>query len=217
MAGKNLPTGCVITVEGVPTGHQIGVAWVKAHDPKIAWRVVGFAYDEDETPQDTILDKIAAFCVEHELTPNGDSLFAQRLSSPDCYYLDIEEINDDEFFERFGGMPRLDFVIFDEGASIDDNRGLFGVPAGAEMKNNDRLASEMHSAAIKSGAYTAVLICGIIAAFFICGFLIGMGTAVHPAQAVAMLLVIVLAALGVITLISNIKKLSSWVYKKIYR
>lgn len=205
-------TGNVITIEDIPEGHQVGILWVGAPSTP----AIGFGYDEDETRREMVVAEVATFAEEHRLKPFGDYGFADNLVKA-RYDTFIEEIDQEEFLDRFGGYPRRRMTIFDEGGHVGDNRRAYGIAAESPMPEHDQTRREMTLAAHKAAAISALIIAAVVAAFFAACFALSAVGGYSVAQTAPMMLLIVLAALGIGSLIGMMPKLSNRVYKKIYR
>jgi|GEM_PF-1778728 len=205
-------TGNVITLEAVPEGHQVGILWA-SNDSAPA---VGFGYDEDETAREEVVPKVAAFAKDNRLKPFDDADFAERLLRAE-YDVFVEEIDQEEFLDRFGGFPKHAKAIFDEGGHVGDNKRVYGIAATEPMPEHELTRREMSRAARKAGAITALIIAGIVVAFFAVCYILAAVGGYSVMQTAPMMLVLVLAAVGIGSLIGQMPKLSNRVYKKVYR
>lgn len=154
-AGK-ASTGTVATVEAVPAGAEIGIAWVPTPDEGR----VGFAFDMDASG--TLargLAKAAAFCRERGFG------IADAVESADESRCRLERLRPETFMDRFGGLPVAAGILFDEGGSIGTAQEVFGSADAPDDPANVAARAAMRRAARRASIQTACMLAAAVAAF----------------------------------------------------
>ena len=205
-------TGSVITMEHVKPGNQVGIAWAS----EAGAAAIGFVYNEDETPRVEVTRKISAFTKKYGLKPFGDEYFAEHLDSS-YVELRVEEIDQGEFLDRFGGLPTAEMCLFDEGGKIGNNRRVFGIEERFEMPNDAESKKKMVSAARRAGLAGLGLMIVIVALFLVICKFSAMLTGASFAFSVSVLAFVLFVVLGIGELIHLVPKLGRTLYKRMYR
>jgi len=205
-------TGSVVTMEPVKAGHQIGIAWVsQAHGAS-----VGFVYDEDMTPREAVKEMIGSFCAGNGMKPFGDEHFPEHLEEG---YTEVvyEEIDAGEFLERFGGLPKREMCVFDEGGTVGNSKKALGFDDDFPLPNDDQSKGEMASAARRAGIAGLGLMVLVVAVFLAVCKVSAVLVGTSFAFAVSVLIFVAFVALGVAELFHLVPKLGRELYKKLYR
>lgn len=192
-------TGSCVSIEEVPSGNEIGILWTPAHDGAL----VGFALDMDKAANfRNAQDAAHAFCVRHNL---GIATVVGDVTEGECV---LERMHENEFINRFGGLPVAEGIFFDEGGSIGTARDIFQTDENddlTEADNNVHAQSAMREAGRKAALESAGVIAAVAVAF-------GVFLAFAPSLALTFA-VAVLAFLGVWHICVSVKKMTRRFYK----